>query len=127
MNAVMNTIRIAVPVSRDCGMNSPVSGHFGKAPGFVIVDSEGKEAYFCRSKEIRGASECAPIDGLKKLGAHVVIARSMGRGALRRCYEAGLQILRSEAATVAELVEEFRNGLCVDFPDSEICDHHGEH
>lgn len=127
MNAVINTTQIAVPVSRDCGIDSPVSGHFGKAPGFVIVDSEGKAACYCRSKEIRGASECAPIDELNKLGVQLVVARSMGRGALRRCHEAGFKILRSEATTVAGVVDAYRNGLCMDFPDTAICDHHGEH
>jgi predicted Fe-Mo cluster-binding NifX family protein len=63
----------------------------------------------------RRASECAPISALVRAGARVVVTKSMGHGALRRCHEAGMQIMEASGRTVKELLNIYRGGSCLIF------------
>jgi predicted Fe-Mo cluster-binding NifX family protein len=115
---------IAIPVSGYDGIHSKVSGHFGKSRGFIITDEAGGELTYLDTAKVRGASECAPITALVRAGARVVVAKSMGRGALRRCHEAGMQILEANGATVKEVLDLYQSGQTADFPDTALCAHH---
>ncbi len=126
------TTRVAIPVIKDAGLASKVSGHFGKSRGFIVVDSDGAHGQYIDSKLARQAHECAPIRALARNGSRVILCRSMGRGALTRCHEAGMRIYSAgEGETVDEVLATFRAGLCPDFPDSALCTHthqgHPEH
>ncbi len=118
------TVRLAMPVNRYDGLDSTLSQHFGKAPGFIVVDATGGELTYLDSAKARRASECAPIQALVSAGSRVVLANSMGRGAMARCLAAGMQILQAEGQTVAEVLEAYRGQHCPDFPDDAICSHH---
>lgn len=126
MNNIMKieTVRLAMPVNRYDGLNSKLSQHFGKAPGFIIVDASGGELTYLDAAKARRASECAPVQALVSAGSKVVLARSMGRGAMARCHAAGMQILLAQGATVAEVLEAYRGQHCPDFPDDALCSHH---
>ena len=39
-------MKVCVPVTHDQGLQSPVSGHFGSAPLFVLVDTGNLETNF---------------------------------------------------------------------------------
>lgn len=108
-------------------MDSEVSAHFGRAPGFMTLFTDGSELEFHESRLLREASECAPISALAAVKVRFVVAKSMGKGALRRCHEAGFQIFKTEAGTVAELLSEMGQGLWVDFPDDALCSSTHDH
>ena len=120
-------IKLAVPVIADRGLDSVVSGHFGKAPGFMTIMSDGSDAGYLDSRSSRQPSECAPIFKLSKAGVKLVLARSMGRGALSRCHEAGIKIYQTQAGSLRDLLHEIASGALVDFPDSALCSHGSEH
>lgn len=127
----MNTVpitRVALPVITNEGLLSTISRHFGKAPGFIIVDSDGTRLQYIDSAEARRESECAPIHALIAQGCRALICHKMGRGALIRSHEHGLLIYAAAGrSTVVEALEAFRNGLCPDLPDSALCGHGHEH
>lgn len=118
------TVRLAMPVNRYDGLNSKLSQHFGKAPGFIVVDASGGDLTYLDTARARRASECAPVQALVSAGSKIVLANSMGRGAMARCHSAGMQILQAEGATVAEVLEAYRGQHCPDFPDEALCSHH---
>jgi len=126
----MNKQRIAIPVSGNSGLNSMISGHFGRAPGFFVVNTDGTQAEYLISQEAKAASECAPITALARAGAKLVAAHSMGKGALQRCHQAGMQIYQTQAQRVVDLLADLEKGVLNDFPDSALCNHasgHHEH
>lgn len=120
-------IRIAVPVTSDNGLQSPISGHFGKAPGFLTVNMDGSGVAYLDSATSRAPSECAPVSALAAASVQIVVARSMGRGALNRCHQAGMRIYQTEAESVGDLLDELSAGIFVDFPDAALCHHHAHH
>lgn len=126
----MNTVikiqrtRIAIPVVGFDGIDSEVSEHFGRAPGFIVADISGGELTYLDAAKARRASECAPVRALVSAGSRVVVAKSMGRGAMLRCHNSGMRILHASGSTVGEILEQYRSEGCCDFPDSRLCEHH---
>lgn len=127
MNTIMKKKMIAMPVVGYDGMDSKLSEHFGRSPGFIVADIEGRELTYLNTGRARGASECAPITALARAGARVVVAKSMGRGAMQRCHVAGMQILQATGGTVSEVLQLLRDGQSPDFPDAALCNHHSHH
>jgi predicted Fe-Mo cluster-binding NifX family protein len=123
MNTDEKPIMIALPVDHSDGLQSLISDHFGKAPGFIVADASGSTALYLDAAKHRGASECAPIEALTRAGARIVAAKSMGKGALRRCHEAGMRIFQAEGRTVADYLARIASDSVTDFPDDSICHH----
>lgn len=117
-------VRLAMPVHRYDGLNSTLSQHFGKAPGFIVVDASGGDLTYLNTAIARRARECAPVQALVSAGSKIVLANSMGRGAMNRCHSAGMQILQAKGATVADVLEAYRGQHCPNFPDDALCSHH---
>ncbi|MBC2606260.1 NifB/NifX family molybdenum-iron cluster-binding protein [Pelagicoccus albus] len=119
--------RLVMPVIENNGLESLISEHFGQAPGFLAIDCDGQNPVYLDAQEARGPSECAPIDALARSGAKYVLCKGMGKGALKRCLHASLQVMQAKGNTVAEVLEAVREEGWADFPDSAICDHGGDH
>ncbi len=117
-------VGLALPVLGNDGLNSLLSDHFGRAPGFLVIDVDGG-----RPEYLTGASchshECAPVDALIAAGADAVLARGMGAGALSRCRAAGLRVLEAKGESVGEALVAFLEGQSNILPKSALC-HHGE-
>ncbi|WFB37685.1 NifB/NifX family molybdenum-iron cluster-binding protein [Kiritimatiellota bacterium B12222] len=123
---------VAIPVLHNRGPASQLSRHFGKSPGFMLVDPALQTFQYCESASMKEAGECAPISALVGQGCAVLICHSMGEGALTRCREAGLEIVKAAGGTeVAEVLHAYALGEYEAFPESALCrhdhDHCGEH
>jgi predicted Fe-Mo cluster-binding NifX family protein len=72
--------RIAMPVVGYDGVDSVVSGHFGRSRGFIVSDSSGRELTYLDTAKARRPSECAPIQALVAAGSRVVLANRQENG-----------------------------------------------
>jgi len=112
------------------GPKSVLAEHFGRAPRFLLVESETGAMRSHTSEELREAGECAPIAALSRLGVREIHCRRMGRGALRHCFEAGIQVFQSPVSIVRDALAARTAGACPDLPDTALCgdhDHHHDH
>ena len=108
-------MRVVVPVVEDAGLNSRLSGHFGRAPYFAIVEL-GEEG---RAVDVKMAPNVSkhmggvglPSEHILQLAPDVVIVPGMGPRALRLFQEAGVPVLRAAAETVGENLEALRKDL----------------
>ena len=100
--------RIVVPVDGDKGLNSRLSGHFGRAPFFMVVelDEKGKvekrEAMPNDSEHFGGSG--LPPDRILQLEPDAVITYGMGPRALDRFQQAKVAVLRANSSTVKDLI-----------------------
>ncbi len=104
-------MRIAVPAVDDRGLESEVSGHFGRAKYFVFVDVE--------DNEIKGAEvvkvpfeEHGPGDlprFVKEHGGDVVLAYGMGQRAISFFNELGIEVVTGAHGRIKDVVEAFIN------------------
>jgi len=108
-------MRVVVPVVEDAGLNSRLSGHFGRAPYFAIVEL-GEEG---RAVDVKMAPNVSkhmggvglPSEHILQLAPDVVIVPGRGPRALRLFQEAGVPVLRAAAETVEENLEALRKDL----------------
>jgi predicted Fe-Mo cluster-binding NifX family protein len=112
-------------VEEDAGLDSPISPHFGKAPGFLLAAADGGSCVFIDAVAARREGECAPLAALLERGCGTVLCRSMGRGALRRARQAGLRVLYAGPwRTAREALCGLAAGRCPEFSEDRLCGHH---
>ncbi len=117
---------IAIPVEDDKGLDSLVCGHFGSAPGFLVVDTETGA---CRALPNRNAHHahgaCAPLASLQGEKLDGIVVGGIGGGALAQLRAAGLAVYLASAPTVREAVEGLKATALPRVEPGMACGHHG--
>ena len=120
-------MRIGFAVDEDKGMESSISGHFGRCPYYIIVDVEGREV-----KEVSVLSNPfypnnAPPGKLPALlneqGVEVMVAGGMGPRAVEAFRELGIEVFTGACCTVKEALEAYLKG---ELKGGEPCEGHDE-
>jgi len=102
-------MRIAVPAVDDRGLESEVSGHFGRARYFVFVDVEDNEIKGAEVVEVP-FEEHGPGDlprFVKEHGGEVVLAYGMGQRAISFFNELGIEVVTGAYGRIRDVVEAF--------------------
>lgn len=120
-------MKICIPVTADRGLESPVSGHFGSAPLYMLVDAEARSVRAVpnpRASHEHGA--CSPLEALEEHPIDAVLVGGIGPGALAKLRSAGIRVLRARAATVAGCLDALSRGDVEEIEPAAACDHgHG--
>ena len=108
----MENERIVIPVADNSGLNSRLSEHFGRAPYFMVVEINSKgeilsvEAIPNTSEHFGGFGK--PPDRILQLKPTAVVTYGMGPRALNIFQQARVAVLRTNAATVREVIEAYK-------------------
>lgn len=120
-------MNIAIPIEEDKGLDSFVCGHFGSAPGFLIVDVEKG---VCRAVSNRNQHHvhgaCAPLASLQGEKLDGIVVGGVGGGALAKLRAAGLDVFLASAPTVKETIEALKAGTLRKVEPGMACGHHGQ-
>jgi predicted Fe-Mo cluster-binding NifX family protein len=118
-------MRICVPTETLQGMNSKVYGHFGSAPGFVIVNTDDMNVEEIRNGDLHHAhGMCQPLKALGGREVDAVIVAAIGMGALMKLQAQGIKVYRAAQGTVGLNVELIRDGSLPQFDASFTCAGH---
>jgi predicted Fe-Mo cluster-binding NifX family protein len=122
-------MQICIPVIEDRGLDSRVSGHFGSAPAFMIVDTE---SLVCRTignnNQHHAHGMCQPLAALAGEAVDGIVVGGIGMGALMKLQAAGITVFRAEHPTVAEAVSAYKDGSLQPVGHEGACaGHHGHH
>ncbi len=102
-------MKICVPVEAENGLQSPVCGHFGSAPAFMLVDTDtGSCRAVANGNQHHGHGMCMPLQSLQGEQIDAVVVGGIGAGALTKLSAAGLRVYRTGRATVDEVVAAFK-------------------
>lgn len=118
-------VNLYIPATEDKAPRNPVSGHFGSAPSFVIVDSDAR---VCRTISNRDSHHshgaCHPLASLAGQGVDAVIVGGIGAGALSKLQAAGVRAFLSEQPTVEAVVAAYKEGTLPLATPATACAHH---
>ena len=109
------TKRIMIPVEDEAGLEARVAHHFGRAPYFAIVELDVNQknprvkTEPNRSEHMGGAPGHSH-ESFLALKPDVVVAYSMGPGALNTFQDASVTVLEATANTVKGNIESFKEG-----------------
>ncbi len=119
-------MKICFPVETLQGMDSEVYGHFGSAPGFVIVDTDANTLEEIRNGDQHHAhGMCQPLASLQKGNFDAIVVGGIGMGALNKLRAAGKRVYRTGLATIKDTVQAFRKGELIEVtPDMACAGHH---
>lgn len=119
-------MNLCIPVLKDQGLESRISGHFGSAPCFAIVDSDTRA---CRvvpnANRHHGHGGCHPVAALAGLDVQGVLVGGIGAGALSHLQAAGIRVWQADGGTVDAAVASFTAGSPVELTPASACTHHG--
>jgi len=104
-------MRIAIPAEDNRGLESNVSGHFGRARYFVFVDVEDNKIKNAEVVEVP-FEEHSPGDlpnFIKEHGGEVVLAYGMGRRAIDYFNSLGIEVVTGAYGKIKDVVEAFIN------------------
>ncbi len=122
-------MQICIPVIEDRGLESRVSGHFGSAPGFMIVDTDsGACRVIGNANDHHAHGMCQPLAALAGETVDGIIVGGIGMGALMKLQAAGIAVYRAMHPTVSETIAAFKSGALQPVGEEGACaSHHGHH
>jgi predicted Fe-Mo cluster-binding NifX family protein len=124
-------MRIAVSSESNLGLESPVSGHFGRCPYFTLVDVQGREVVTVESVENPFYQQHQPgqvPSFIQSKQANVMLTGGMGRRAITFFQQFNIEPVTGAQGTVAQALEQYLGGAlegAAPCPESE--QHHHDH
>lgn len=121
--------RILVPVVDQQGLNARLAEHFGRAPGFAVVDLD-ENGEISNVKTVSNTSEHVggmgyAHDNVLELQPNVLILYGMGPRGLNTFRGAGVTVLKANADTVGEVIAAYKKGELEEL--DEGCPHAHHH
>ncbi len=121
-------MKICIPTSDDLGLKSSISGHFGGAPFFLIVDTETSELTPVKNQnQHHSHGMCQPLKSLAGHEIDAVVCTGIGAGALNKLNASGIKVLKATGTTVEQLVAAYKSNSLPEFPDQTVCTTHSCH
>ncbi len=104
-------MKIAIVVSKNTGLDSPVDSHFGRAHGFLLVDSDTRNFEFITNQKNMNASQGAGIQTAKHIldtQPDAVIAGHCGPNAFQVLNAAAnVRVCLDASGTASQVLDSF--------------------
>lgn len=119
-------MKVCFPISENKGLESQVHGHFGSAPGFVLVDTTTSELTLINNSDrIHEHGACNPVAGLGGHQVDAIVVGGIGGGALHKLNSAGIRAFQAVGGTIAENIALFRADGLPEYLPGHTCGGHG--
>lgn len=103
-------MRLCIPTMEAGGLDGQVSGHFGRAPTFTIIDLEGDHVRVIKNRGEHMGGLGKPSEHVVKAGVEVVICAGLGPRAIEMLRSSGIEVYVGASGTVANAVQMWRDG-----------------
>ena len=98
-----NAMKVGFAVQSNEGIESRVYNHFGSAPAFIIVDTEGKDVLTVNNRDLHHVhGACNPVMALDGKSVDAMVVGGIGAGAIAKLNAIGVKVYQAGAPTVKE-------------------------
>lgn len=120
-------MKIAIPTKADKDGAHIVDNHFGHCEFYTVLTLDGKAV--ASEEQITAPKGCGCksniANELADKGVKVLLAGSMGQGAVNKLDKAGIETIRGFEGSVRDVFTRWQSGDLP--PQTDVCDHdHGE-
>ncbi len=118
-------MRIAIPVEDARGLDSPVNGHFGSAPCFLVYDSDSGTASVVDNAQLAHEhGQCNPIAALAGQRVEALVTGGIGGRALTMLQAARIRVYQADfGGTAAQALKSFQENGLEEITSSACCSH----
>ena len=106
-------------------MDSPVDARFGRAARFLLVDTETMAFEVVANQPGDSGAGIGAAKTVVDAGAEAVLTGNCGPNAERTLRAAGVKLFTGVSGTVAEAVEQYKNGSLVEAAGPNVQSHFG--
>ena len=118
-------MKVCFPTENLEGLESTVYGHFGSAPGFVIVDTETTEVdQITNGDQHHAHGMCQPLLALGGRKVDGIVVGGIGMGALMKLQAQGVRVYRALQGSVQDNLEMIKNGRLPEMSPEHTCAGH---
>ncbi len=118
-------MKIGFAVQENEGMESQVYDHFGSAPAFLIVDTEGKDVLTVNNKDLNHVhGACNPVMALDGKSVDAIVVVGIGAGAIVKLNAMGIKVFGASAMTVKENLAFLTEGRLQELTIDDSCRGH---
>lgn len=119
-------MKICMPIEAENGLDSVVYGHFGSAPGFLMVDAETEQTQLIdNGDKVHEHGACNPLSSFEQDTPDIVVVGGIGAGALVKLNEAGIRVFQAAGDTVRQNIDELKTKGLPEFTLQSTCKGHG--
>ncbi|APE96170.1 NifB/NifX family molybdenum-iron cluster-binding protein [Halodesulfurarchaeum formicicum] len=121
-------MRVALPSTNRDERSAPVATHFGRTAVFTVINTETDEIELLEHEGGHGHDSSPPPVTIANANVDVVIAGDIGRGAVSRLQDAGIEVFRGADGTVDEALTQWEAGELEAVDPGDVHGHdHGDH
>jgi len=114
-------MKIVVPTNNKNGLDDKVAEHFGRCQTYTFINEKGEVVEIIENTSEHMGGEGLPPELMKKHGADVLLCKDLGTKALNLCKEIGIKVYVSQAQTVKEIFESWKNNEIKEASIENIC------
>ncbi len=119
-------MKICIPVSENRGLESPVCGHFGSAPAFLLFDSDTRSVRVLDNTNTHHEhGQCVPVAMLAAERVDAFVVGGIGAGALAKLLATGAAVYRGALGPAREALEALARGALQGVTPADACRGHG--
>lgn len=110
-----------------CAHDEQVFQHFGKCPGFRMVEMEHGKVISITDISSNGNGHSALVNFLKEQNVDVVVCGGIGDGARSALKEHNIQLISGAKGHLDIIINKLSKGTLTDDPSGKCDHHHDEH
>ena len=119
-------MKVCIPIDVNKGLESKPFSHFGSAPMFVICDLDNGDILSINNGDLNHEhGKCQPLKALSGHKIDAVIAGGIGQGAIAKLNSMKIKVFKSQADTIKENINLFKEDKLDEFSLNHTCSHDG--
>jgi predicted Fe-Mo cluster-binding NifX family protein len=126
-------VKVFIPVRSEVELvtsldNYVIERKFGKAPWYMIIDSESLEFQVYQNSSRHLGGQGCTADMVTESGAEITIAAHMGPGAWNNLQKRGIKMYRGDLRVpIPRLIEKMNNNELTEFSEPKEHSHDHDH
>ncbi|MDD4990481.1 MAG: NifB/NifX family molybdenum-iron cluster-binding protein [Candidatus Pacebacteria bacterium] len=117
-------MKIVIPTNNKEGLNDKVAEHFGRCLTYTFLDEQGEVLEIIENTSEHMGGIGLPPELMKKHGADILLCKDLGPRALILCRELRIDVYVSQAETVRDIFEVWKNGKIKKADTEDVCREH---
>ena len=115
---------IVIPTNDKKGVESTVADHFGRCQTYTFLNEKGELLKIIDNTSEHMGGKGLPPELMKKHRANILLCKDLGPRALILCGELGIDVYISQAETVKDIFEVWKNGKIKKAGTEDVCEQH---